>query len=129
MVDLPQYVQDGLSIAMSSDDSRTVYLFFGLSYLPPSSRCVNICYVDPIFRAVQDIAFNAKLIEKAEATVLACEQELQVLRKIGFNSVCWWKRTSATGIRAKYLMEKMANAQATLQKLEKESGELRKVLQ
>ena len=87
-----------------------------------------ICYIDPIFRAVQDLAFNAKLIEKAEATVLACEQELQVLRLIGFDCVHWWRRTSATGIRAKYLMEKMGNAQATLQKLEKESGELRKVL-
>ena len=60
--------------------------------------------------------------------MLACEQELQVLRKIGFDSVRWWRRTSATGIRAKYLMEKMGNAQATLQKLEKESGELRRVL-
>ena len=60
--------------------------------------------------------------------MLTCEQELQVLRMIGFDSVRWWRRTSATGIRAKYLMEKMANAQATLQKLEKESGELRKVL-
>jgi hypothetical protein len=47
---------------------------------------------------------------------------------IGFDSARWWRRTSATGIRAKYLMEKMASAQATLQKLEKESGELRKVL-
>ncbi|KAN0124028.1 RNA12 domain containing protein [Russula decolorans] len=82
---------------------------------------------DPIFRAVQDLAFNTKLIEKAEATVLACEQELQVLRMIGFDSARWWRRTNATGIRAKYLMEKMGNAQATLQKLEKESGELRKV--
>jgi len=83
---------------------------------------------DPIFQAVQDLAFNAKLIEKAEATVLACERELQVLRLIGFDSARWWRRTSATGIRAKYLMDKMGNAQATLQKLEKESGELRKVL-
>jgi hypothetical protein len=60
--------------------------------------------------------------------VLACEQELQVLHMIGFDSARWWRRTSATGIRAKYLMEKMGNAQATLQKLEKEGGELRKVL-
>jgi hypothetical protein len=47
---------------------------------------------------------------------------------IGFDSARWWSRTTATGIRAKYLMERMANAQATLQKLEKESGELKKVL-
>jgi hypothetical protein len=99
-----------------------------LPYSLPSSRPVNVCYLDPIFRAVQDLSFNAKLIEKAEVTVLACEQELQVLRMIGFDSARWWRRTSATGIRAKYLMEKMANAQATLQKLEKESSELRKVL-
>ena len=84
--------------------------------------------LDPIFRAVQDVSFNAKVIEKAEATVLSCEQELQVLRMIGFDTARWWRRTSATGIRAKYLMEKMANAQARLQKLEKESEELRKVL-
>jgi hypothetical protein len=60
--------------------------------------------------------------------VIACEQELQVLRMIGFDSVRWWSRTTATGIRAKYLMEKMGKAQKTLQKLEKESGELKKVL-
>ena len=60
--------------------------------------------------------------------MFACEQELQVLHKIGFDSARWWGRTSATGIRAKYLMEKMANAQAMLQKLEKESDELKKVL-
>ena len=70
----------------------------------------HFCYLDPIFQAVQDLAFNAKLIESAEATVLACEQELQVLRMIGFDSARWWSRTSATGIRAKYLMERMANA-------------------
>lgn len=84
--------------------------------------------LDPIFQAVQDLAFNAKLCQSAEATVLACEQELQVLRMIGFDSVRWWRRTTATGMRAKYLMEKMANAQARLQKLEKESGELKKAL-
>jgi hypothetical protein len=88
----------------------------------------HLCYLDPIFQATQDLSFNAKLIENAEATVLACEQELQVLRVIGFDSAHWWSRTTATGIRAKYLMERMANAQATLQKLEKESGELKKVL-
>lgn len=60
--------------------------------------------------------------------MLSCEQELQVLHMIGFDSARWWRRTSATGIRAKYLMEKMGKAQATLQKLEKESGELKKVL-
>ncbi|KAI0256515.1 RNA12 protein-domain-containing protein [Lactifluus subvellereus] len=87
-------------------------------------RLVN----DPIFQATQDLATNAKLIESAEATVRACEQELQVLRTIGLDSGHWWSRATATEIRAKYLMQKMGNAQATLGKLEKRNGELRKVL-
>ncbi|KAI9509964.1 RNA12 protein-domain-containing protein [Russula earlei] len=85
---------------------------------------------DPIFRATQDISFNAKLIESAEGTVRACEQELQVLCAIGFDykSAHWWRTTTATENRAKYLMERMADAQATLQKLEKENKELKKGL-
>jgi hypothetical protein len=35
---------------------------------------------------------------------------------------------TSTEIRAKYLLERMGNAQATLQKLEKENRELKKVL-
>lgn len=58
----------------------------------------------------------------------ACEQELQVLRTIGLDSAHWWSSATATEIRAKYLMQKMRNAQATLGKLEKRNGELRKVL-
>lgn len=85
-------------------------------------------YLDPIFQATQDLTFNAKLVETAEATVRSCEQELQVLHTIGLDSAHWWSGATATGIRAKYLMERMANAQATLQKLEKENGELRKAL-
>ncbi|KAI0005857.1 RNA12 protein-domain-containing protein [Russula compacta] len=83
---------------------------------------------DPIFQATQDLASNAKLVETAEATVRACEQELQVLHTIGLDSAHWWSSATATGIRAKYLMERMANAQGTLQKLEKQNGELKKVL-
>ena len=85
-------------------------------------------YLDTVFQATQDLLFNAKLIESAEATVRACEQELQVLRTIGFDSGHWWNSATVTGIRAKYLLEKMGNAQTTLQKLEKQNGELKKVL-
>jgi hypothetical protein len=53
---------------------------------------------------------------------------LQVLRTIGFGTESWWSGATATGIRAKYLMERMGSAQTTLQKLEKENGELRKGL-
>jgi hypothetical protein len=87
-----------------------------------------ILYLDPVFRATQDLAFNAKLIESAEAIIRACEQELQVLRTIGFDSGHWWSGATATEIRSKYLLERMGNAQATLQKLEKYNGELKKVL-
>ncbi|KAH9043412.1 RNA12 protein-domain-containing protein [Lactarius pseudohatsudake] len=38
---------------------------------------------DPIFQASQDLASNTRLIDSAEATVRACEQELQVLRTLG----------------------------------------------
>jgi hypothetical protein len=60
--------------------------------------------------------------------VRACEQELQVLRTIGIDSAHWWSRATATEIREKYLMQRMANAQTGLEKLEKRNGELRKVL-
>ena len=58
----------------------------------------------------------------------ACEQELQVLRTIGLDSGRWWSGATATGIRTRCLLERMGNAQATLQKLEKQNGELKKVL-
>jgi hypothetical protein len=83
---------------------------------------------DPIFQASQDLASNTRLIDSAETTVRACEQELQVLRTIGLDSEHWWSGATAMGIRAKYLMDKMANAQGTLEKLEKHNGELKKVL-
>ncbi|KAH9981472.1 RNA12 protein-domain-containing protein [Lactifluus volemus] len=84
--------------------------------------------VYPIFQANQDLATNTKLIESAEATVRACEQELQVLRMIGLDSVHWWSSATAPQIRAKYLTQRMANAQATLEKVEKQNKVLRKVL-
>jgi hypothetical protein len=60
--------------------------------------------------------------------VRACEQELQVLRMIGLDSVHWWSSATAPQIRAKYLTQRMANAQATLEKVEKQNKVLRKVL-
>jgi len=83
---------------------------------------------DPVFQASQDLASNTRLIDSAETTVRACEQELQVLRTIGLDTGRWWSGATAMGIRAKYLMDKMANAQGTLEKLEKHNGELKKVL-
>ncbi len=95
--------------------------------------CTSLCLIsvfcpDPIFQASQDLASNTRLIDSAEATVRACEQELQVLRTIGLDTGRWWNGATAMGIRAKYLMNKMANAQGTLENLEKHNGELKKVL-
>jgi hypothetical protein len=123
MVDHQQFALDDPSIVMSSSDLSMV------SFAIFSPAClVNEFCPDPIFQASQDLASNTRLIDSAEATVRACEQELQVLRTIGLDTGHWWSGATAMGIRTKYLMDKMANAQGTLEKLEKHNGELKKVL-
>ncbi|KAI0060858.1 hypothetical protein BV25DRAFT_1839423 [Artomyces pyxidatus] len=83
---------------------------------------------DPIFSATQELASNLKLIDAAEATVRVCEQELSTLRTIGDEGAHWWSGPDATQVRAKYLMAKLRGAQATLEKLERQNGELKKAL-
>jgi hypothetical protein len=123
MVDRQQFALDDPSIVMSSSDLLMV------SFAIFSQAClINEFCPDPIFQASQDLASNTRLIDSAEATVRTCEQELQVLRTIGLDTGRWWSGATAMGIRAKYLMDKMANAQGTLEKLEKHNGELKKVL-
>lgn len=124
MVDRQRFAQDGLSIVMSSSDSSMV----SFRIVSTSWCLINEFCPDPIFQASQDLASNTRLIDSADATVRACEQELQVLRTIELDSGHWWSGATAMGIRAKYLMHKMANAQGTLEKLEKHNGELKKVL-
>ena len=126
MVDRLRFDQDDPYIVMSfSDSSMVSFLKFAFSLQVGVSY--ELC-PDPIFQASQDLASNTRLIDSAETTVRACEQELQVLRTIGLDSDHWWSGATAMGIRAKYLMDKMANAQGTLEKLEKHNGELKKVL-
>jgi len=105
-----------------------VCALIGTLSFPSHELMSSTYYLDAVFQATQDLAFNAKLIESAEATVRACEQELQVLRTIGVDSGHWWSGATVTGIREKYVLERMGSAQATLQKLEKQNGELKKVL-
>ncbi|KAI0317299.1 exonuclease [Amylostereum chailletii] len=83
---------------------------------------------DPIFKATQDITYNSKLVESAEGTIRACEQELTTLKNIGTDDAHWWSGSSATQARARYLLEKMQSAQGKVEKLEKQIAMLKKTL-
>ncbi|KAI0048209.1 exonuclease [Auriscalpium vulgare] len=82
---------------------------------------------DPIFQATQDLAYNTKLVEAAEATIRACEQELTTLSAMPETSSSWsWSR--ATDGRVRYLLGKLRGAQVTVERLDKTNGELKKTL-
>ncbi|TDL27233.1 hypothetical protein BD410DRAFT_740017 [Rickenella mellea] len=83
---------------------------------------------DPVFHAIQDIAFNDKVISSAEATVRSCEDELIRLKEIGMESPHWWGGQSATGMRAAYLTRKMRTAGGKIEVLEMKNAELKKLL-
>ncbi|KAI0030739.1 RNA12 protein-domain-containing protein, partial [Vararia minispora EC-137] len=88
-------------------------------------RLVN----DPIFRATQDMAYNTKLIEAASATIRNSEDELARLCAISIdNTGRWFGAESATAQRARYVLQKLREAQQTLERLEKENVDLKKVL-
>lgn len=95
------------------------------------SECIpwTIMYLlDPVFQATQDIAFNEKIIASAESTVKACEAELTALKEIDTAPSHWWGgRTAASG-RADYLFQKMLDAEAKIETLEKRNVGLKKVL-
>jgi hypothetical protein len=76
--------------------------------------------VDPVFAATQDLALNTKTAATAEMTIKACEDELHKLHEIG--------SSRAVRKREDYLLTKMKKAQDTLESLEYEAGELKKVL-
>ncbi|KIY67682.1 exonuclease [Cylindrobasidium torrendii FP15055 ss-10] len=84
---------------------------------------------DPGFQASQDLAFNEKIIASSDATVKSCEDELSRLRDMGADS--GWTGTFGVGVlssRMNYLLEKMKDAQAKIEKLEKDNKGLKKVL-
>lgn len=84
--------------------------------------------LDPVFHAIQELDSNAKRIASAETTIKACEDELKGLATIGETQSSWTGRRSATNLRASYLLKKMTAAEKTLEKLEAQNAELKKVL-
>jgi len=87
-------------------------------------RLVN----DPIFQATQDIAFNEKIVASAESTVKACEAELTTLKELGTAPSHWWGGRTAASARADYLLQKMLDAEAKIETLERRNADLKKVL-
>ncbi|KIJ17097.1 hypothetical protein PAXINDRAFT_167891 [Paxillus involutus ATCC 200175] len=90
-------------------------------------RLVN----DPVFRAIQDMAVNEKLISSANSTITVCEAELTTLKEITGNESFFqslWSSRRATTERKKYLLKKMYSAAVKMQTLEKQNAELRRVL-
>ncbi|KAG9125078.1 mitochondrial escape protein 2 [Ceratobasidium sp. 392] len=84
---------------------------------------------DRIFKAVQDINFNEKLIATHVSTIKSCEDELTTLKNIGLDlgsSVLGGK--GATAARANYLLEKMMQSTLKVEQLEADNSKLKKVL-
>ncbi|KAL0063290.1 mitochondrial escape protein 2 [Marasmius tenuissimus] len=82
---------------------------------------------DPIFQAVQEIAYNDALIASASSTIQSCEDELLKLKEIGWRpSDLFWTNPAAK--RAEYLLNKMRASGRTLESLEKKNAELKKTL-
>ncbi len=83
---------------------------------------------DPVFRALQDIAFNEKKIASAESTVRSIEDELLKLNKIGTSGAHWWSKKPATAYRTAYLVRKMLAAENSIEKLEATNVDLKKLV-
>ena len=94
----------------------------------PSYQNRVLAFIDPVFRAQQDIASNEKRIASAEKTIRTCEEELLNLHTIGTTAAHWWSKRTATSIRSSYLMKKLQTAEANVEKLEAANAELKKIL-
>ncbi|KAG8763513.1 mitochondrial escape protein 2 [Ceratobasidium sp. 428] len=84
---------------------------------------------DRVFKAVQDINFNEKLIATHVSTIKSCEDELTTLKNIGLDlgsSVLGGK--GATAARANYLLEKMMQSTLKVEQLEADNSKLKKTL-
>ncbi|KAF8803621.1 hypothetical protein BYT27DRAFT_7171768 [Phlegmacium glaucopus] len=83
--------------------------------------------VDSIFRATQELGYNEKEIAQAESKIKGYEEELaslvDTMSKEGFIL-----RRSACGERARYIGEKMVDAERKVERLEKINKGLKKVL-
>jgi hypothetical protein len=83
---------------------------------------------DPVFYALQQINYNEKAISLAESTVRSCEEELMILKTIGFGSWRLTGSTSGPAVRSQYLLAKMGNAAKKIQDLEAVNAQLWKKL-
>lgn len=84
-------------------------------------------FIDTVFRSVQDIALNEKAIASNESTIKSCEDELLRLEQIrhldsGVLSI------GATRQRANFLLNKMAEAEKKIERLEQTNAKLKKDL-
>ncbi|CCM03851.1 uncharacterized protein FIBRA_06000 [Fibroporia radiculosa] len=83
---------------------------------------------DAVFRAIQDIAFNEKIIAASESTVKSCEQELLTLKDVDAGTADWWGSRTAVRERSNYLLKKMRLAEEKVELLEKQNANLKKIL-
>ncbi|GJE86794.1 exonuclease [Phanerochaete sordida] len=83
---------------------------------------------DPVFAAVQDIAYNQKIITANEAVVKACEDELMTLKEVEAGTSHWWGSRRAVSGRGEYLLKKMRAAVEKIEVLEKHNATLKKTL-
>ena len=85
-------------------------------------------FLDPIFHATQEIAYNQKIIASNEATVKACEEELMTLKEVEAGTSHWWGSRKAVSSRGEYLLRKMRTAVEKIEALEKQNAALKKTL-
>lgn len=86
-----------------------------------------VFFLDPVFKATQDLNSNFAKIVSAESTILSCEDELQTLSSLHGPAVSsWWR--SPLSDRSRYLLKKLKDAEKTLEKLEAANVDLKKIL-
>ncbi|EKM55740.1 uncharacterized protein PHACADRAFT_195790 [Phanerochaete carnosa HHB-10118-sp] len=83
---------------------------------------------DSVFAAIQDIAYNQKIIVSNEATVRACEEELMTLKEVEAGTSHWWGSRKAVSSRGEYLLKKMRAAVEKIEALEKQNAVLKRTL-
>ena len=81
-------------------------------------------HTDSIFQATQELAYNEKAIASAEKTIATCETEMSALRELANESYM----SRAAKVRAKYLSNKMQEAQGKIEGLETKNLVLKKTI-
>lgn len=87
---------------------------------------------DPIFRAMQEISLNERIISRAEKLIKDCEEELTAISAITSRTrLPWWQFgciPHGTSERSKYLTNKIALNAKKITVLEKKNLQLKRVL-